>query len=177
MAEVGSLLGTAENLTNLWRARICKILRQKCRICKFLRQNFVFVNFCNKNVTFSNTRYPKIPDYTENISGRVRVLLKIIGSGRVSGTRLILFITPLSVESKRASTQWVGQRSNQPNSGLSRSIDIGAHTCMKGTRYRTATSCRIDSDSILVVVVIVIFYKILYDLLFNRRKWLSLVII
>ena len=81
MAEVGSLLGTAENLTNLWRARICKILRQKCRICKFLHQNFVFVNFCNKNVTFSNTRYPKIPDYSENISGRVRVLLKIIGSG------------------------------------------------------------------------------------------------
>ena len=80
MAEVGSLLGTAENLTNLWRARICKISRQKCRICKFLRQNFVFVNFCNKNVTFSNTRYPKIPDYSENISGRVRVLLKIIGS-------------------------------------------------------------------------------------------------
>ena len=90
MAEVGSLLGTAENLTNLWRARICKISRQKCRICKFLRQNFVFVNFCNKNVTFSNTRYPKIPDYSENISGRVRVLLKIIGSGRVSGTRLTL---------------------------------------------------------------------------------------
>ena len=26
-----------------------------------------------------NTRYPKIPDYSENISGRVRVLLKIIG--------------------------------------------------------------------------------------------------
>ena len=90
MAEVGSLLGTAENLTNLWRARICKISRQKCRICKFLRQNFVFVNFCNKNVTFSNTRYPKIPNYSENISGRVRVLLKIIGSGRVSGTRLTL---------------------------------------------------------------------------------------
>ena len=90
MAEVGSLLGTAENLTNLWRARICKISRQKCRICKFLRQNFVFVNFCNKNVTFSNTRYPKIPDYSENISGRVRVLLKIIGSGWVSGTRLTL---------------------------------------------------------------------------------------
>ena len=85
--QCGSLLGTAENLTNLWRARICKISRQKCRICKFLRQNFVFVNFCNKNVTFSNTRYPKIPDYSENISGRVRVLLKIIGSGRVSGTR------------------------------------------------------------------------------------------
>ena len=81
VAEVGSLLGTAENLTNLWRARICKILRQKCRICKFLRQNFVFVNFCHKNVTFSITRYPKIPDYSENISGRVRVLLKIIGSG------------------------------------------------------------------------------------------------
>ena len=36
------------------------------------------------------TRYPKIPDYSENISGRVRVLLKIIGSGRVSGTRLTL---------------------------------------------------------------------------------------
>ena len=29
-------------------------------------------------------------DYYENISGRVRVLLKIIGSGRVSGTRLTL---------------------------------------------------------------------------------------
>ena len=92
MAEVSSLLGTTENLTNLWRVRICKISRQKCRICKFLRQNFVFVNFCNKNVTFSNTRYPKIPDYSENISGRVRVLLKIIGSGRVSGTRLTLAV-------------------------------------------------------------------------------------
>ena len=90
MAEVGSLLGNAENLTNLWRARICKISRQKCRICKFLRQNFVFVNFCNKNVTFSNTQYPKIPDYSENIFGRVRVLLKIIGSGPVSGNRLTL---------------------------------------------------------------------------------------
>merc|ERR1712218_155743 len=90
VAEVGSLLGTTENLTNLWRARICKISRQKCRICVFLRQNFVFVNFCNKNVTFSNTRYPKIPDYSENILGRVPVLLKIIGSGRVSGTRLTL---------------------------------------------------------------------------------------
>ena len=93
MAEVGSLSGTAENLTNLWRARICKISRQKCRICKFLRQNFVFVIFRNKNVTFSNTQYPKIPDYSENISGRVRVMLKIIGSGRVSGTRLTLEVT------------------------------------------------------------------------------------
>ena len=27
------------------------------------------------------SQYPKIPDYSENISGRVRVLLKIIGSG------------------------------------------------------------------------------------------------
>ena len=59
----------------------------------FLRQNFVVVNFCNKNVTFTNTRFPKIPDYYENISGRVRVLLKIIGSGRVSGTRLTLLTT------------------------------------------------------------------------------------
>ena len=92
MAEVGSLFGTTENLTNLWLARSCKILRQKCRICKFLRQNFVFVNFCHKNVTFSITRYPKIPDYSENISGRVRVSLKIIGSGGVSGTRLTLVI-------------------------------------------------------------------------------------
>ena len=57
---------------------------------KFRDKNAVFVIFCNKNVTFSNTRYPKIPDYSENISGRVRVLLKIIGSGRVSGTRLTL---------------------------------------------------------------------------------------
>ena len=101
MAEVGSLLGNAENLTNLWRARICKISRQKCRICKFLRQNFVFVNFCNKNVTFSNTRYPKIPDYSENISGRVRVLLKIIGSGRVSGTRLTLAAPELTGRGNR----------------------------------------------------------------------------
>merc|ERR1712218_468040 len=95
VAEVGSLLGTAENLTNLWRARICKISRQKCRICKFLRQNFVFVNFCDKNVTFSNTRYPKIPDYSENISGRVRVLLKISGSGRVGSGRVTLGVPPL----------------------------------------------------------------------------------
>ena len=57
---------------------------------KFRDKNAVFVNFCHKNVTFSNTQYPKIPDYSENISGRVRVLLKIIGSGRVSGTRLTL---------------------------------------------------------------------------------------
>ena len=35
---------------------------------------------------------PKISDYSENISGRVRVLLKIIGSGRVSGTRLTLYV-------------------------------------------------------------------------------------
>ena len=32
----------------------------------------------------------KLPDYSEHILGRVRVLLKIIGSGRVSGTRLTL---------------------------------------------------------------------------------------
>ena len=35
----------------------------------------------------------QIPDYSENISGRVRVLLKIIGLGRVSGTRLTLPVT------------------------------------------------------------------------------------
>ena len=57
---------------------------------KYRDKNAVFVNFRNENVTFSNTRYPKIPDYSENISGRVRVLQKIIGSGRVSGTRLTL---------------------------------------------------------------------------------------
>ena len=57
---------------------------------KFCDKNAVFVNFCNKNVTFSKTRYPKIPDFSENISGWVRVLLKINGSGRVLGTRLTL---------------------------------------------------------------------------------------
>ena len=34
----------------------------------------------------------QIPDYSENISGQVRVLLKIIGLGWVSGTRLTLDI-------------------------------------------------------------------------------------
>ena len=46
-----------------------------------------FAKFHDKN---SNIRYPKILDDSENISGRVRVLLKIIGWGRVSGTRLTL---------------------------------------------------------------------------------------
>ena len=45
---------------------------------KFCDKNAIFVNFCNKKFTFSNTQYPKIPDYSENISGRV------------SGTRLTL---------------------------------------------------------------------------------------
>ena len=92
VAEVDSLLRTAENLKTLWRAGICKISQQKRRIYNFLQQNFVFVKFCNKNVTFSDTRYTKIPNYSENILGRVRVLLEIIGSGRVSGTRLTLHI-------------------------------------------------------------------------------------
>ena len=39
----------------------------------------------------------QIPDYSENISGRVRVLLKIIESSRVWGTRLTLLMIFLLV--------------------------------------------------------------------------------
>ena len=46
----------------------------------------------------------QIPDYSENISGRVRVLLKIIGSGRVSGTRLTL-ITMEKLSEPKIETQ------------------------------------------------------------------------
>ena len=34
----------------------------------------------------------QIPDYSQNVSGQVRVLLKIIGSGQVLGTRLTLYV-------------------------------------------------------------------------------------
>ena len=39
---------------------------------KFRNKNAVFVNFCNKNVIFSYTRYPKITNDSENISGIAR---------------------------------------------------------------------------------------------------------
>ena len=55
VAEVGSLLGTVENLTKL-------------------SENDKNVEFVN--VTFFNTRYPKMPDDSENVLGRVQVLLK-----------------------------------------------------------------------------------------------------
>ena len=55
MVEVCSLLGTVENLTKL-------------------SENDKNVEFVN--VTFFNTRYPKMPDDSENVLGRVQVLLK-----------------------------------------------------------------------------------------------------
>ena len=45
VAQCGSLLGIAENLTHLVRARICKISRQKCCICKFLQQKCHFFKY------------------------------------------------------------------------------------------------------------------------------------
>ena len=58
MEEVGSLLGTAENLTKFLENEHLQNFATKMR---YLRQNFVAVNFCNTNVTFTNTRYPKYP--------------------------------------------------------------------------------------------------------------------
>ena len=79
MAKVDSLLWTEEkNLTKLSKGAHLQNFVTKIPYLKIFLD--IFVN-CNKKCHFSNTQYPKIPDDSENISGRVRVLLEIIGPG------------------------------------------------------------------------------------------------
>ena len=73
--------GTQKISQTFGERTFAKFCDKNAEFVNFCDKNAVLVNFCNKNVTFSNTRYPKIPDYSENILGRVRVLLKIIGLG------------------------------------------------------------------------------------------------
>ena len=49
---------------------------------------------CAKKTFFLEYPIPEIPDDSENKSGMDRVLPKIIGSGRVSGTRQSLAMGP-----------------------------------------------------------------------------------
>ena len=91
VAEVGSLLATAENLTKLSAIAHLQNFAKKCSICKFLRQNFVFVNFCNKNLTFFKYPIPKNTTFFWKYFGLGSGIAKNY-LGRVSGTRVTLII-------------------------------------------------------------------------------------